>query len=158
MLNPRILGILLSISLLLLTAGSVLSHANFDASDPAPGAAVAAPPTTVTIWFTEEVQADDTWIRVFASDGTRVDLDNSQIQPSNERELTVGLRAGLSGGIYTVSWQNVAKADGHGLTGSFRFGIGAAPAADDDHDDEHEEMQDHDHHEMDDDHDHDHDH
>jgi methionine-rich copper-binding protein CopC len=154
-LNLRIMSILFGVALLLSTASSAFSHANFESSDPAPDATVMAPPATVTIWFTEDVQAEDTWIRVFASDGTRVDMENSWIQPSNERELTVGLRSGLARGTYTVSWQNVAKADGHGQTGSFRFGIGEAPMAMDDHD-HHEEMHDHDHNQMGGDHDHDH--
>ena len=130
MLTSRTLGLALSMVLLFSTTSEVLGHAHFDQSDPAPGTELVAAPGAVTSWFTEELQAQDSWIRVFASDGTRADLDDSRILSDDEKGLTVSLRPGLGRGTYSVSWQNLAK-DGDGLTGSFRFGIGEVPATTD---------------------------
>jgi copper transport protein len=79
----------------------------------------------VTIWFTEEVQTDESWIHVLASDGTRVDTDDSAYVGDNDAALKVSLRPNLAAGTYTVSWQSLSY-DGDGVAGSFSFGVGAA--------------------------------
>src|SRR5688572_19871416 len=55
---PRVLpAIVASLLLVLTTAGPVLGHVALEGSDPADGAVLAAPPTVVTLRFTEGLQA-----------------------------------------------------------------------------------------------------
>ena len=138
------------IGLAIASPAGALAHAHYDHSDPAEGAALSAAPSTVTIWFTEELQQQDSWIHVLDTNGNRVDMDDSAILVDDETALKVSLRPGLGTGTYTVSWQNLSQ-DGDGLAGSFAFGIGQAPATsgttemDDDHDMDHDHDGDSDH-------------
>jgi copper transport protein len=138
------------IGVMIASPAGALAHAHYDHSDPAAGAAVSAPPSTVTIWFTEELQPQDSWIHVLDANGARVDMDDSAILANDETALKVSLRPGLGVGSYTVSWQNLSQ-DGDGLAGSFAFGIGQAPTStgsnemDDDDDMDHDHGGDSDH-------------
>jgi copper transport protein len=145
--KPRILGSIFAIVLLLSTASVAFGHARFDQADPAPGATLDAAPTEVTIWYTEGIQEQDSWIHVLDGNGARVDQNDNTIVGDDSNGMTVHLRDGLASGLYTVSWQNLSE-DGDGSTGSFQFGINAsAPVTtsesemedhgDHDHEDEH---------------------
>lgn len=118
----------LTVTLLLgaqLTSGTnfARAHANFDHAEPGPGAMLNAAPALVTIWFSEELQPEQSWIHVLTSDGARVDLDDSALLPDSETALAVDLQPGLPPGTYTVSWQNLSQ-DGDGLAGSYQFMVG----------------------------------
>ena len=126
----------LGMALFVAMAGVAAGHAEFESADPAPGTSLEAAPETITIWFTQSLQAPDSWIRVFTADGVRVDQNDSRILSENDHSMVVSLRSGLGEGAYSVSWQSLA-ADGDGLTGSFQFGIRQAASAEtqDDHSD-----------------------
>ena len=108
--------------------GSVRAHAEFDHSNPAPNSTVAAPPTIVEAWFTEDLDSNGTSLSVFGPDGTQVDKGDSAVDLYDplRRHATVSLKDGLGPGVYTVKWTSVSSIDGDTANGSFTFTVGGS--------------------------------
>ncbi|MEA2640824.1 MAG: copper transport protein [Chloroflexota bacterium] len=115
-----------SVTILVSGPQLALAHAHYDHADPAPGAALDSSPSTVTIWYVEGLQADQSWIQVLDSNGHRVDMNDSTVIGDDNSGMTVSLQPELPSGLYLVSWQNLSE-DGDGLTGRFTFGVGMTP-------------------------------
>jgi len=111
----------------LLGYGPAAAHSEYVSSFPPPGAGLASAPPSVSIVFSDGILPDVSWIHVFRSDGTTVDLNDSTVIGEGNNGLAVTLLPGLGPGIYRVVWQNLSQ-DGDGLTGGFVFGVGAAPS------------------------------
>ena len=62
-------------------------------------------------------------MRVFDSQGSRVDDGNTVFDRNDETAASVGVEP-LPDGVYTVAWRNVSKVDGHLVRGSFLFSVG----------------------------------
>jgi len=109
-------------------ADSVRAHAEFDHSNPAPNSTVAAPPTIVEAWFTEDLDSNGTNLSVFGPDGTQVDKGDSAVDLFDplRRHATVSLKDGLGPGVYTVKWTSVSSIDGDTANGSFTFTVGGS--------------------------------
>jgi methionine-rich copper-binding protein CopC len=109
------------------------AHAEYDHSDPATGATVAAAPATVTVVFTEELVSQGSSLEVRDSTNTRVDTGNSQVVNATPKNtMTIGLKPGLPPGSYTVAWTTLSADDGDKDSGTFSFSVGVpapAPAA-----------------------------
>ena len=103
-----------------------MAHALLIASDPAAGATLGTPPTTVSLTFGEAPDPRLTTIKVLDAAGH--DQAAGPVEPVAGRpeQLRVPLKP-LSDGIYTVAWRTVSAVDGHLAAGSFAFGVGVAP-------------------------------
>ena len=99
------------------------AHAEVARSDPAANSVLQASPDRVGVWFTEPVEPDLSELRVFDSQGSRVDDGTTLFDPSDETAASVGLEE-IGEGLYTVAWRNVSKVDGHLVRGSFLFSVG----------------------------------
>jgi copper transport protein len=108
------------------------AHAVLEASTPAQGSRLTAPPAVVVLVFSEEVGVSSRAIQVLDARGRRVDLSDAAHSDGDPRALRVGLPPGLPTGSYTVLWR-VVSVDGHPVSGTFAFGVGvdagAPPAA-----------------------------
>ncbi len=80
---------------------------------------LAKSPTNITLNFTETVRADNGGIRVFDTDGGRVDQGGTNVSGSTVR-LPVPK---LDDGSYVVTWR-VVSADSHPIQGAFTFQVG----------------------------------
>ena len=109
-------------------AGQASAHALLTSSDPAAGANLESPPTAVTLAFTEAPDPRLSSIKVLDSAGTSVAAGPASSVPGDPTKLRIALRS-LPKGVYTVSWRTVSSVDGHSASGSFAFGVGAAPPA-----------------------------
>jgi methionine-rich copper-binding protein CopC len=119
----KIIAAALAAELALIVAGPAAQpHAFLDHASPAVGSAVAASPSAVTLWFTQELEPAFSSVTVINQAGQRVDLGNVQVPQGAPAELQVGLRA-LPPGTYTVSW-HVVSVDTHRTEGRFEFSIG----------------------------------
>lgn len=116
-----VVGMLLAASV---TGGTVEAHADLERSVPAAGDVLAASPGTVQVTYTEEVAADQSDLRVLASDGSRVDLDDARLIEGDPHTMRVGVEE-LPDGAYTVQWNNLSAVDGHTRSGSFVFFVGS---------------------------------
>lgn len=113
--------------MVLALAAPVLAHAFLDHAEPAVGAKIAASPTQVKIWFTEEVEPAFTAVQVFDAVGKEVDKKDVQQDAKDKKLMSVSVPQ-LAPGVYKVTWQAVA-ADTHKTTGSFTFTVAAQGAA-----------------------------
>lgn len=127
----HILRIGLVTLLLLLTglplAAGVLYHADYARSEPAADEVLAAPPTQVKVWFTQELfrREGENWLRVTGPDGARVDLDDTAVDDNDRTLLTVTLADDLPDGAYRVEWRALSAEDGHPKESEFGFVVGA---------------------------------
>jgi len=112
----------LGVTALLLTAGHAFAHADLASSDPASGATIAAAPAKISITFTEEVAPKLSTIEVLDPMGMRADDGAAQIDDSDPKVLTIGLKS-MGAGTYKVNWRAIATDDGHKTEGSYQFTV-----------------------------------
>src|SRR5487761_1991628 len=90
-------------------------------SVPAPDAILSAPPSAVTIWFSEALNPLDSRIIVVDPSNHEVDTGDSHVSPSDATEMSVDLQL-LRPGTYVVIWRIQSAVDGHG-SGGLRLGV-----------------------------------
>jgi copper transport protein len=111
----------LAVLALLLAAPPAAAHATLVSTDPAEGEVVAETPDVVTFTYDEPVSLTDGSIQVFDAAGEPVDSSAT----SEDEIVTADLPDELAAGTYVVAWR-VVSADGHPISGSLTFSIGAA--------------------------------
>lgn len=117
-----------------LTAAPAQAHAVLVRADPADGAVLPSAPSAVRLAFNEPVVPLGGGLRVFAADGTRVDLarapERADVDADDRSVVAVALPGDLPDGGYVVAWR-VRSADGHAVAGTLRFTVGdAVPVTD----------------------------
>ena len=96
------------------------AHAFLERAIPAVGSDVADPPATLTLTYTEPVEAAFSFIHVIDGAGTRVDAGTSMTR-GDGRMLQVDLKP-LPPGTYRVEW-HVTSVDTHKTDGHFTFTV-----------------------------------
>ena len=104
------------------SAAPAMAHAALVETSPADGATLDESPSEIHLTFNETVNAPTGGLRVFDSDGARVDrADQGQSSPDT---LTLQVPE-LDDGTYVATYR-VTSADGHVVRGAFIFSVGAA--------------------------------
>lgn len=119
-------GIVALVALLwLVGVGSVSAHAVPEVAYPPIDQAVPVMPSTIEVWFSEEVKPEGTTLEVLKLDGTKVDLGNTtlDLQDPNRSHVTVGVHPGLDNGVYVVQWTSLSALDGDSVSGSYQFTV-----------------------------------
>jgi methionine-rich copper-binding protein CopC len=101
---------------------AAFAHAHLDHASPAVGSTVAQPPTEVSLWFTEALEAKFSTIEVRDAQGRPVQAGPATLARDNTAQLRVPLKA-LSPGTYKVIWR-VLSIDTHRTQGDFTFRVG----------------------------------
>ena len=114
-------GVVLLLALWL-THASVAAHALLVRSLPAANAALAAPPPTIELWFSEELEPQFSQAYLVDTAGTEIGRGSATVDPADPKHLTLPLPA-LGPGIYTVVYRTLSRADGHEWLGSFPLTI-----------------------------------
>lgn len=131
--RPGWLRALLGAALVVLAAswwgGVAFAHAVLQATTPSDGARLEAPPDEVSLQFSEPVGIPPGGVRVYDSDGGRVEVGEAS-HGDDSNVVRVGLRDSLPTDSYIVTWRAVS-ADGHPVKGAFVFSVGEAGAVDD---------------------------
>lgn len=111
-----------AVALALLTPGALLAptalaHSELVSSDPADGATLDSPPTTVSFTFSEPLMPD--FVRIIGTnpEGVTGDLPVSSVEGPT---ATVDWPAGAQGGTWQVSYRVVSQ-DGHPIEGGITF-------------------------------------
>ena len=78
----------------------------------------------ITIWFTEPLEPSFSSIEVLDSEGSRVDNDDSAVDPNDPTVMQVSLQEDLPNGTYTVAWRTLSTVDGHTIRGTFFYSVG----------------------------------
>ena len=120
---PFALAVLLAGSALAGSASEALAHAQLVASTPGAGEIVDAAPAELRLVFSEPLEAESSSLDLLGPDGEAILTRAGGIDPDDEFALVAELPA-LEDGAYTVRWRTLSAADGHGMEGSFSFGIG----------------------------------
>jgi copper resistance protein C len=111
-----------ALALLLLVAGPVAAHAEFVSSDPADGAVLDTPPTSVTLTFSEGLNAARSKFQLLGPDGTLVGTGTAAAD--GDETMTLG-GLELGPGDYLVKWTSVSL-DTDILRGELRFTVNEA--------------------------------
>jgi copper transport protein len=126
--GPRLLRasaalFVLVLGLLLASTGPVQAHATLVGTDPAQGAVLAQAPERITFTFNESIGAVPKGVRVFDAQGDPIRTSAS----ASGKTLAVALDQPLEDGTLVVVWRIVSD-DGHPVSGSLRFSVGAPSA------------------------------
>jgi methionine-rich copper-binding protein CopC len=112
--------LLLTLALALLPA-SGLAHAMLDGATPAVGSSV--PPTdTIRLRYTEGVEARFSSVTVSPDGGTPLPSAKAEVDPADNKVLTLHLAGMLTPGRYRVDW-HIVSVDSHRTEGSFTFTV-----------------------------------
>lgn len=103
-------------------SATVEAHAYYFKSEPPREEVLSAAPSQVKVWFTEDVAAKYSWLRVLDSAGNRVDSGDLQTDPNDATLLILALPP-LGPGVYTVQWRTVSADDGHEAENEFHFTV-----------------------------------
>jgi methionine-rich copper-binding protein CopC len=121
MVNALPMLLLLTFGVAAVSAASM--HFDLDRSVPEAGATV-APPSTVTLWFTQVPQENSVSIRLVDARGGLV-ASSDAVQSSDDRtRFAIRPSAPLTPGAYTVAWRGIGQ-DGHTVRGDFAFTVAA---------------------------------
>ena len=104
-------------ALSLLLAPAAHGHAFLEHAEPRVGSTVGSPPSSLTLRFTEGVEAAFSKVEVTDATGKRIETGPLEHPESNV--IAVSL-PGLAPGSYTVSW-SVVSVDTHPTEGHFAF-------------------------------------
>jgi len=108
----------------------VFGHADYERSEPARDAVVAAPPERVDVWFTQDLfkQTGANFVRVFNEQGSQVSGDGV-VDDDDRRHIFAELPQGLASGRYVVQWMTTSDEDGEADEGAFCFYVGVEATA-----------------------------
>jgi copper transport protein len=109
--------------LILLTVAPAGAHAIVRSTEPRIDEVLPHPPTEVVMEFNEPVEISFGSIRVFGTDGERVDVGETEYVAGSPDAVRVQLEPDLPHGTYTVAWR-IVSADGHPIGEAFVFHIG----------------------------------
>ncbi len=101
------------------------AHAYIVKSSPGENSELKSAPAQVEIEFNEPVEEGFHYIKVYNSNGDRVDTDKTEIKKDNHHIMTVKLKKNLPKDVYRAEW-NAVSADGHPVSGVIPFSIGKA--------------------------------
>src|SRR6476646_9785338 len=110
--KSRALPLLLAIALALLLARPAAAHANLLRSEPAAGALLDTAPPSLTLEFSEELDASFSQAQLFDSQNQLVEPGPGTVDPATPQVLRLIL-PDLPKGSYTALWRVRSAADGH---------------------------------------------
>lgn len=121
-----ILG-LAALALIFGGAAVASAHSQLLRADPPPNSVLAVSPSTITLWFDEELDPQFSTVALLDTQRNSVDLKNVTFAP-DRKQMSVGVRPNLPVGAYTVSWRALSAVDGHITKGVYAIFVGAASA------------------------------
>ena len=101
------------------------AHAHLKSSEPAAGARLAAAPTAIRLWFSEQPELTMTFAVLTDSAGRTFPLGSAEREISGLMGIVFHVVGALPAGQYTLSWRTAAS-DGHPSNGKLKFIVGAA--------------------------------
>lgn len=115
---------LVALACWMMGSGIAGAHTALTDSDPAKDATLAAPPTAMTLTFSEDLNPAFASVVLNGADGRNWISDPPRVDGP---KLSASVRPDLPGnGVYTVAYR-VVSADGHPVSGSFAFTVAEAP-------------------------------
>jgi methionine-rich copper-binding protein CopC len=100
-------GLLAGLILSILVSGGALAHAELVDSDPADGATVTTPVTTIILSFSQDLDPQKSSFRLIGPDGANIGTGAA----TSARDMTLGGLA-LADGDYRIKWVSASADDG----------------------------------------------
>jgi methionine-rich copper-binding protein CopC len=100
-------------------------HLALSRAEPAANDTIPASPAAIRLFFTETVKASGVTIRLTGSDSTALALGAVTVDTGARKPAVASVTNALRAGTYLVAWRALA-ADGHPVTGNYRFTVRAA--------------------------------
>ncbi len=100
------------------------AHAELVRASPPSTQSLAQAPAQVQLLFSEPIDPVFSKARVQDASGNAVDLNDSHVDPENDRLLVASLQPGLPAGVYSVQWRNLSSIDVHPDGGEYRLYVG----------------------------------
>ncbi|HEX6312996.1 MAG TPA: copper resistance protein CopC, partial [Acidimicrobiia bacterium] len=116
-------------AVVVLGAAPAYAHAELESTEPQAGGVYDDAPGTVTLRYTEPVEASLGAVRLYDGRGDRLDTGAPSHPGGDGSEVRVDL-PGLDDGSYVVTWR-VLSADSHPVRGAFTFQVGPEATTDD---------------------------
>ena len=113
---------LLALIGLLVLPAVASAHALLIASNPAPGAGLAAAPAAITATFSEPLNRPLSSLKLTTTAGAAV---RATVASDGETRLVLRPLQRLARGVYELRWRTVSADDGHTAEGSYSFGVRA---------------------------------
>jgi len=120
--HVRAIGLLI-LGCFALTPLAAAAHAMPVSYTPESAAVVDSLPQSLSITFSERIDARASSLVVRGPNGTEVETAKPKHAEGDVRTLTVPVRAD-GDGTYVVSWSAVSSDDGHFTKGAYAFGVG----------------------------------
>lgn len=117
----RVVALLLASSTLVFSQFA-LAHAHLKTPVPADKAVVESSPQTLTLTFTEDVEAAFSGVEVLNAQHQPMTLEKSKLNDKQHDQLIVPVSQPLPSGRYQVNW-HVLSVDGHKTKGSYTFSV-----------------------------------
>ena len=95
----------------------LFAHMKFAKSAPAPNATIAAPPSSIQVWFTQD---PDPKLIKLAMTGPSGAVALTNVHTMGDKSVMATVGDATPDGAYTVAWQ-AAGNDGHVQKGEFKF-------------------------------------
>lgn len=125
------LGAVVALAVALGLPGDADAHAVLERSAPVQSQQLAAPPELIETWYSESLRSL-TKLEVLDVQGNRVHQGETIFSDDDPRYAAIAVEPALPPGIYTVTYQNVSRVDGHTWSGFFSFVVlnpdGTVPA------------------------------
>ena len=106
----------------LLISQQALAHAHLTSALPADKSMVSESPTTLTLTFTEGIEARFSGASIIAADGNKIASGKASVDDADNKTLHVPVNSQLTAGDYRVDW-HVLSVDGHKTKGSYTFSL-----------------------------------
>jgi methionine-rich copper-binding protein CopC len=113
----RFLFVIVSLALL---ARPALGHSSLKDSEPKAGEILKVAPHEIRMWFTDPIKVGLSTFEVRDAAGKQVDRHDLRADEKQPALVRLSLSAGLTPGVYKVSWTAVAQ-DLHVSRGEFSF-------------------------------------
>src|SRR5260221_4010653 len=122
-----ILGCALMVMLVVIALGQrpTQAHGYIIRTIPANQAVLAHSPTRIQIWFTEALEPKFSTLSLANEKGEVIPLTDSGVTPTNASQLSARLAPALPDGAYVVTIRAAFASDGHVVTDSLVFWVGA---------------------------------
>jgi len=115
---------LLLFSLIFMRTPGAAAHSSLVKSEPRNGEVLDESPAQVTTWFSEELDAEFSTMRIFDSQNNQVDNGDGGVDLNDLDHLSMIVSLSpLPSGIYTVRWAVLSADDGDPTQGEFTFSV-----------------------------------
>jgi copper resistance protein C len=106
----------------LTSASYAFAHAHLQAPTPSADAVLSAPPSTVSLRFSEEIEISLSGVILKGQDGATIQTGAPVLAPTDHKQMSVPLTGPLGAGKYSVEWHALSK-DGHTTHGTYQFTV-----------------------------------